>query len=928
MKKITRIMCAVICSVMFTTNVETISLAYETTNETQIQYECINLEEKGLTNQAIFAREGDEGYHADAYGDGYALNIDDFKKLVNCDKNPLTTAKGKSIAWKNEWQEDSVNTLEFGGVPYIMDIEKNKEVVLSTAYSNKHSKNYSETGADISMDGLYTALKILAAAPNANANNTLKYVGGYPDAEWQKWNNWSKLAVKLDYDDGSSEIKEMLTRQPCWGVNSSSGNDTVFPGTISQTDGSGEISQGTMPDGSEVIHDNWWSGFGRMFTLDSGDNGKFLTQRYVYDYYINEYTVPVDSKKVLKNIHIVGSCANYLGIELDDEQNVIYSSSYGNNRNGIYASTVYAITAETDLNEIKQNCQEKISSFLDDNKGKNIAEDETLCAELKKIIDDYTKCGLDAAQILESYKPMVKNLIINGTYGSGNTLEMQYNFEDPFGEQDASEYKWYKSKNVQATFPDEWTVIEDENKKEYTMTAEDDGYAIIGAVIPKVKASAISERALENSEVHTEVFFKNMLPEALNAKLSCDADEKNITVGSKLTVSYDYFDANEVKSENKDVEEGTEIVLLKSSDGEEWQTLANLSQNENHEYTITENDVNLYYKAQITPKNNSGEVGSIVFTNVVAGPFAPIAENVKIEGNGRQGGTLTCKYKYNDPNGNAEMNSIVIWYKGNTQIAKGVNYTVKAEDVGYSISCEVIPCTTVEPTTGKNYKSENSVLCSASTKGGGGGGGGGSSSNRPYSNNTSLSPAPTIEKPDYNYTYSFKDIQNHWARESIEKLYKKGIISGRDNGFYPDDPMTRAELATIVCRALNLSKASYTSVFSDVAEDDWFAGYAQALYDKEIISGIDGAFAPELYITREMAVQVIVNAYSAQLKKGDELSELDFIDKDDVSDWAKENMKIAVANGIINGRDGNLAPKETMTRAEAATIIYSLVDKK
>lgn len=927
MKKITRIICTALCGVMLVTSIEIAPLADETTNENQVQYECINLTERGLANQAIFAQEGDEGYEADAYGFGYALNIDDFKKLVNRDKNPLETAKGKSIEWKNEWQENGINTLDFNGVPYVMDVEKNKEVVLSTAYSGKRSKNYSETGVDISMDGLYTTLKILAAAPNANANNTLRYVGGYPENEWKKWNNWSKLAVKLDYEDGSSEIKEMLTRQPCWGVNSSSSNDTVFPGTICQADGSGEISQGIMPDGSEVIHDNWWNGFGRMFTLDSnGGTEKFLTQRYVYDYYINEYSVPVDSKKVLKNIHVVGSCANYHGIELDDEQNVIYSSSYGNNGNGIYASTIYAITAETDMNTIKQNCKERISSFLDNNKGKNIAEDETLCGELKKIIEDYTRSGLDAAQILESYKPMAKNLVINGIYGSGNTLEIQYDFEDPFGEKDASEYKWYRSKNVQATFPEEWIVLNGENKKEYTMKDEDDGYAIIGAVIPRVKESAISERALENSEVHTEVFFKQALPEALNAKLSCDADMEKITVGSKLTVSYDYFDANEVKSENKDVEDGTEVILMKSSDGEEWQVLTNLSETEKYEYTITENDVNLYYKAQITPKNNSGEVGSITYTNIVTGPFAPIAEKVKIEGSGRQGGTLTCKYKYTDPNGNVEMNSVVIWYRGNTQIAKGMNYTVKAEDAGYYISCEVIPCTVIEPTKGKAYKSENSILCSASTRGGGSGGG--SSSNRRYSNNPSLSPAPNIEEPDYNYTYAFEDIQNHWARESIEKLYKKGIISGRDDGFYPDDPMTRAELATIACRALNLKKASYSNTFSDVVTDDWFAGYAQALYDKGIISGIDGAFAPEIYITREMAVQVIINAYFDQLKKEDELPELEFVDKNDVSDWAKDNMKIAVANGVINGRDGKLAPKETMTRAEAATVICGLVDKK
>ncbi len=73
MKKIIRIMCTVICSAMFTTNAATISLADEIADETQIKYECIDLEGKGLTNQAIFAGEGDEGYHADAYGNGQRM---------------------------------------------------------------------------------------------------------------------------------------------------------------------------------------------------------------------------------------------------------------------------------------------------------------------------------------------------------------------------------------------------------------------------------------------------------------------------------------------------------------------------------------------------------------------------------------------------------------------------------------------------------------------------------------------------------------------------------------------------------------------------------------------------------------------------------------------------------------------------------------
>lgn len=48
------------------------------------------------------------------------------------------------------------------------------------------------------------------------------------------------------------------------------------------------------------------------------------------------------------------------------------------------------------------------------------------------------------------------------------------------------------------------------------------------------------------------------------------------------------------------------------------------------------------------------------------------------------------------------------------------------------------------------------------------------------------------------------DIENHWARESIEKLLEKGIMTGYEDGsFKPDNFMTRAEVATVVAKALN-----------------------------------------------------------------------------------------------------------------------------
>lgn len=47
----------------------------------------------------------------------------------------------------------------------------------------------------------------------------------------------------------------------------------------------------------------------------------------------------------------------------------------------------------------------------------------------------------------------------------------------------------------------------------------------------------------------------------------------------------------------------------------------------------------------------------------------------------------------------------------------------------------------------------------------------------------------------------FKDIENHWAKNDIEKVVKKGIMNGfPDETFRPDEPLTRAQLCSILVR--------------------------------------------------------------------------------------------------------------------------------
>jgi hypothetical protein len=56
--------------------------------------------------------------------------------------------------------------------------------------------------------------------------------------------------------------------------------------------------------------------------------------------------------------------------------------------------------------------------------------------------------------------------------------------------------------------------------------------------------------------------------------------------------------------------------------------------------------------------------------------------------------------------------------------------------------------------------------------------------------------------------------------------------------------------------------------------------------------------------------------------------ELSFTDSAGISEWAREAMTTAVANGIINGYpDNTVRPQGSATRAEAVTVIVNALPK-
>jgi len=171
------------------------------------------------------------------------------------------------------------------------------------------------------------------------------------------------------------------------------------------------------------------------------------------------------------------------------------------------------------------------------------------------------------------------------------------------------------------------------------------------------------------------------------------------------------------------------------------------------------------------------------------------------------------------------------------------------------------------------------------------------------------------------------DIQQHWAKDAIEKAVQLQIVKGYiDQTFRPDQAVSRQELIVMLVRALKPAVEGKTVSFTD---QEKIGAWAKASIERAIQAGWlagypDGSFRPGNGISRaEMAV---VSAKSVQLTVG-ERTFTNFADDTSIPLWAKNSIAAAVAEGLLHGRGNNrFAPSGIVTRAEAAVIAVRLLE--
>ena len=172
----------------------------------------------------------------------------------------------------------------------------------------------------------------------------------------------------------------------------------------------------------------------------------------------------------------------------------------------------------------------------------------------------------------------------------------------------------------------------------------------------------------------------------------------------------------------------------------------------------------------------------------------------------------------------------------------------------------------------------------------------------------------------------FTDVpESAWYYDDVRFVVENGLFEGVGGGlFSPGTTMERAMMTTVLHRLAKEPPASYTAVFTDVPDGQWYTEGISWCARMGIVEGMgDGLFAPSQTVTRQ---QIAVMLHNYAVKTGwtaDERGDLSaFLDAGEVASWAREAMSWAVGAGILQGSDGLLLPEDGAQRAQVAAMVH------
>ncbi|MCL2198253.1 MAG: S-layer homology domain-containing protein, partial [Defluviitaleaceae bacterium] len=180
----------------------------------------------------------------------------------------------------------------------------------------------------------------------------------------------------------------------------------------------------------------------------------------------------------------------------------------------------------------------------------------------------------------------------------------------------------------------------------------------------------------------------------------------------------------------------------------------------------------------------------------------------------------------------------------------------------------------------------------------------------------------------------FADVQNLSGemQRAIRTLASQGIVSGASpTHFAPDQTVTRAQIAAMYTRMLGIYDPNSTVNFEDVQRGDWFSGSVGTAYRHRLMTGTSPThFSPNMNTPRDQLTAISARVLRNRMRYRDPadpmaLLRTEFNDYEQLAGWSITDIALATRENLVIPRaDGNFAPTGTMTRGEAALMLYRL----
>ncbi|WP_338532663.1 fibronectin type III domain-containing protein [Paenibacillus peoriae] len=182
----------------------------------------------------------------------------------------------------------------------------------------------------------------------------------------------------------------------------------------------------------------------------------------------------------------------------------------------------------------------------------------------------------------------------------------------------------------------------------------------------------------------------------------------------------------------------------------------------------------------------------------------------------------------------------------------------------------------------------------------------------------------TVEKkPNH-----FSDIDRIFNKEKINVLADLGIVKGITHTlFEPNRPVTRMEFTSMLVRSLKLPlETDVTLGFEDINPSAWYVDLLKTAIKDQVARGFSNReFGPDRVINREQAAKMVNNIIKATPQQESSA----YSDSSQIVEWARKDVLGLTEINLVQGYpDGSFRAKQEVTRAEAAEMIYNMLQMK